>query len=731
MAHIGVIRALEERGIPIDYVTGTSMGAIIGSLYAMGYTPDEMEALIGSDEFKSWYTGAVDQNYSFYFRKGDPTPDFLTIHVNIKDSLSIVPPLPTNLVDPIQMNIACVNIFARATAASGHNFDKLMVPFRCIASDVYNKRKVVFSRGQLGDAVRASMSFPFVFKPIKVDSTILYDGGIYDNFPADVMIEDFKPDFIIGSVVAKNPGEIKENDVMSQLDNLVMEKSNYTIPDSMGITLNFRFDNVGLLDFDRLPELERRGYLKALAVVDSIRTHVKRVVPLDSVNARRALFKAREPEFHFKRITVSGVTPQQEDYVRREFRHRRSGTFTFQDFKEGYFSLLSGDIISSILPTATFNPVDSTYDLHLDVTMQNNISLQIGGCISTENTNQIYWGAVYRNLQKHYKELSLNGQFGRVYNNVQVMGRIDMPTKIPVSFKIVGSYSTFDYYRNDYLFSSDVLTAINKKKEQFVKFKLALPFLSRQKAEFSIGMAGIEDRYINSTTLDLGSANYDRNNYTLFGGSILFGGNTLNSRSFATKGRREALMAQIFTGTEYYHSAIRSDSTRVNESSVQSWLQLSYKLEDYFKINKYWRLGTYIEGFYSSRNFSQNYYATMMETGVFAPTPNSKLVYDEEFRANQYLAAGIKPIIEFNSILQLRGEFYGFVPVYPIVRQSDGSADYGSLFSRFRFMGEVSFVAKLSSICVSAYANYFGSHRNDFNFGITLGWLLFNERFVE
>lgn len=121
------------------------------------------------------------------------------------------------MVNPIQMNLVFVELFARATAACGGNFNKLFVPFRCIASDVYNKKPLVLSKGDLGDAVRASMSFPFVFKPIEIDSTLAYDGGIYNNFPTDVMREDFHPDVIIGSVVAANPGKPKENDPMSQL----------------------------------------------------------------------------------------------------------------------------------------------------------------------------------------------------------------------------------------------------------------------------------------------------------------------------------------------------------------------------------------------------------------------------------------------------------------------------------------------------------------------------------
>ena len=76
MTHIGIIRALEENNIPIDYITGTSMGAIIGSLYAMGYSPDDMEALLRSEDFKRWYSGKVEPQYAYYFKKNLPTPEF-------------------------------------------------------------------------------------------------------------------------------------------------------------------------------------------------------------------------------------------------------------------------------------------------------------------------------------------------------------------------------------------------------------------------------------------------------------------------------------------------------------------------------------------------------------------------------------------------------------------------------------------------------------------------------
>ena len=215
LAHIGIIKALEENDIPIDCITGTSMGAIVGALYAMGYSPDEMETLVKSEDFKRWYSGQIEDKYIYYFKRDKATPDFFNLKISFRDSTQRKQHfLPTNLVNPVQMNIAFLYVFAGATAQCRGDFDDLFVPFRSVASDVYHKREVIYRSGDLGDAVRASMSFPLVFKPIMQDSTLVYDGGIYNNFPADVMVEDFHPDIIIGSVVASNPSKPDEKDII-------------------------------------------------------------------------------------------------------------------------------------------------------------------------------------------------------------------------------------------------------------------------------------------------------------------------------------------------------------------------------------------------------------------------------------------------------------------------------------------------------------------------------------
>ena len=731
MTHIGIIRALEENNIPIDYITGTSMGAIIGSLYAMGYSPDDMEALLRSEDFKRWYSGQVEPEYGYYFKQNRPTPEFFNIRFSFKDSLHIKPQiLPTSMVNPIQMNLVFVELFARATAACSGDFNRLFVPFRCIASDVYNKKPLIMRRGDLGDAVRASMSFPFVFKPIEIDSVLAYDGGIYNNFPTDIMREDFKPEVIIGSVVAANPGKPKENDLMSQLENMIMQKTDYTLPDSLGIIMTFKYDDVSLLDFDRLQELHDIGYNRTISLMDSIKGRIHRRVSAENVRLRRLVYRSNLPQFRFRDIYIEGANPQQQAYIKKEFHDEDHEVFTYEDLKRGYFRLLSDNMISEIIPHAVYDSENDLYSLHLKVKMEDNFSVRMGGSVSTTSSNQIYLGLGYQDLNYYSKEITLDGQIGKVYNNAQLMAKIDLPTRIPTSYRLIASLSTFDYYKKDKLFSKNDKPSFNSKDERFVKLMVALPFLANKRAEISIGYGKLQDNYFQSSVINFDKDRSDRSTYNLLGGAIGFYGSTLNARQYATKGYFEKLVAQVFSGKEKFIPGNPTE-TSVTTKERQSWLQISYMKYAYHTMSPKFTLGWMAEMLYSSKNFSENYTATMLQAADFSPTPHSKLMYNEAFRANQFLAAGIKPIFVFNDMFQFRYEFYGFVPIFPIKKNALNKAYYGKAFSRFEYIGEISVICQLPFGAISAYVNHYSSPKKEWNVGLTLGWQLFNYRFIE
>ena len=626
LTHIGIIRALEENNIPIDYITGTSMGAIIGSLYAMGYSPDDMEKLIKSEDFKRWYSGGIQEKYIYYFKRNPPTPEFINIRVSLKNPLHKVKTqfLPSSVVDPLQMNLAFVELFGQATALCRGNFDRLFVPFRCVASDVYNKRPIIFKEGDLGDAVRASMSFPGMFKPIEIDSVLAYDGGIYNNFPVNVMTENFHPDIIIGSVVSSNPGKPQEGDIIGQLESMIMQKTDYSVPDSTGILMTFKYDDVSLMDFNRFDELHDIGYERTMELMDSIKNRIPRRMDYRLLEKERMAFKKKMPEFRFRNIIIHGANDQQKKYIRKEFHSEEDGTFSLEELRKGYFRLMSSDnMISEIIPHAVYNPYENDFNLDLKVRMKDDLSLRVGGNVGSNGANQVYVGATYHNLNNFSKEFSLDGQLGQIYNNLQLAGRIDLPTRLPTSYRLVASLSTFDYLKQEKLLSKGNTPIFNKQKEEFVKLFVSMPFLSRQKAEFGIGVGQLEDQYFQTNVIDFTSDIRDVSKYSIFGGSVALDGNTLNSRQFATSGRRERLAAHIYTGVERYYPGNEDPAYTENYKYIQSWLQIAYELEKYHILNPHFSLGTYLKAYYSSRNFSHNYRATMMQAGEFAPTAHS------------------------------------------------------------------------------------------------------------
>lgn len=188
LAHIGVLKALEENHIPIDYITGTSMGAMIGSMYAMGFSPAQIETLVKSESFRNWSEGIIDQKYVYYFKRDDSNASWVTFKISDSSLTSII---PTNVISPIAMDIGSMELAGGPAAAANYTFDSLFIPFRCVAADIELKQPVIFREGDLAEAVRASMSYPFYIKPITVNGKLLYDGGLYNNFPSNIMYEDF------------------------------------------------------------------------------------------------------------------------------------------------------------------------------------------------------------------------------------------------------------------------------------------------------------------------------------------------------------------------------------------------------------------------------------------------------------------------------------------------------------------------------------------------------------
>ncbi len=728
IAHIGIIKALEENNVPIDYVAGTSMGAIVGAWYAMGYAPDDMLNLILSDDFSLWSRGIFDERYVYYFKKPDPTPEIVTFNVALQDSTKFEPHfLPNSLINPFPMNYAFMSLFAPYSAQCDGNFDNLFIPFRAVASDVYHKREVVLRDGDLGDAVRASMSFPFVFKPIEIDSVLVYDGGIYNNFPVDVMKSDFNPDIIIGSIVAAKIDKPKEDDLINQIENMVMQKSDYTLDPEDGILMRFDLSDVGLLDFPKARQIAKIGYDYAMELMDSIKSRIPRELSQETRQLQRMVFKSKTPDLVFDSVSVEGGNHQQKEYIRRQF--ERGDRFTDEDAKAAYYKTISDGKISDLIPHARYDKESGLFNLDLNAKVHDQLSVGMGGFISSTSSNQICIGAHYRTVSLNSLDVDLTGQIGQSYTSGILSARFDLKTAIPMYLKMQAVASKQKFYQNETLFYSDRMPSFVTQSEQYVKLWLGLPFLTSSKAVVSVGYGSMTDKYYQSNTVDFSTNEQDRSRYNLFVASMKFDRNNLDSYMYPTAGTDCSVLGLLAYGKERfrpYDITVQSNSTQ-----TLSWLQLEGNIHTYLPISNKFVLGLRGKAVVSSKGLLSNYTSTIAQAPAFTPTPHSQTIFNPAFRSTQYLAAGVIPIWKIMNNLQFRNEFYLFAPFRQIYEGADYEPYYGRAFSKYHFMGESSVVLNLSFASISLYANYYDYPARNWNFGINIGLLVFSPKFLE
>ncbi|MBQ2499375.1 MAG: patatin-like phospholipase family protein, partial [Bacteroidales bacterium] len=175
-AHIGALRVIEEAGIPIDYIAGTSMGSIVGGLYAVGYDPDMMQKL------------CTEQNWDLIIKDQVPRK-FMPLEKRLNERHYLVS-LPMkkgklkinrSMVDGVYVNMLLTRL--TMPAYKDRDFDSLPVPFLCIGTDMLSADPIEFRKGSLAQSIRSSMSIPFLFEPVEYDGYLLCDGGLTNNFP--------------------------------------------------------------------------------------------------------------------------------------------------------------------------------------------------------------------------------------------------------------------------------------------------------------------------------------------------------------------------------------------------------------------------------------------------------------------------------------------------------------------------------------------------------------------
>ena len=367
-AHIGVLKYIEEAGIPIDYIAGTSMGSIVGGMYALGYSSDEILDIISDVDWDRLISDQVDREKISYNSKYESRTQAIIIPFSVGtdqeelQSRSFKNSLPTGIVSGDNL----INLFNSLSVGYSDpiDFNDLPIPFLCIATNVINGQADVLDNGVFSKSLRASMAIPILFDPVKIDETLYADGGLVNNFPAE-QCRAMGADYVIG--VSMSPGLESDPDNLSslfsqvkQLKEIITDKEFENYHKLCDIFISPDLKGVGMLSFDAesVARITESGY-EAAAMQEENFKALKEELHLDTASpeadnqiARKALNILKDNVL-ISRIEMDGVEKDIEKWMRRKCTVKVGDLITKEDLDKA---------VSLYYGTGNYSSI--TYTLH-------------------------------------------------------------------------------------------------------------------------------------------------------------------------------------------------------------------------------------------------------------------------------------------------------------------------------------------------------------------------------
>jgi NTE family protein len=732
IAHVGVLKALEENEIPIDYVVGTSMGGIVGGCYAAGLSPDQIEAIILSDDFLRWVNGQPEAGYNAYYYQSDDNPGFITLSLSLDSSFNAQ--LNASIANDVSLNFALAEKMAQAEAIAKQNFDSLFVPFRAVAADVFTQSQVILSKGSLSSALRATQTVPFFYTPIRIDGKYLFDGGVYNNFPVDIMLKDFNPDVIIGSnvsskVFADYPYENDDELLNRSMIFMFLDKSDPDQIPAGGVYIQPNLDGYTTMDFAKARSLVDSGYVQTLRQIPEIKSKIAARTSCDDVTARRNAFTSESFPFIFDEVKYHTFNSRQQIYLNRIFgvRANDSTRLSLGTIKSRYFKLVSESYFTNIYPTISFNQQRRKFVLELTRRKQKNFQVDFGGVIATRDISNIFIGLNFYHFDKQLTHAYAGFHTGNFYKSVVTRIRLDYPALGRFFLEPQFVFNSYDYLEGTDLLQ-EVKSTVLRRIDRDYSLKVGWPLGNRHKVYIQGGGISNRDRYINdagftnTTTLDeLGIQG--------FKASFNLSSSTLNRKQYASAGRAYSLNVSYFDVDESYKPGNTSVRLLPYSASHQ-WFAARFQLEQY--VNKGWfRPGFSVEAAYSTQPFFVNYQATLINAPVFNPLPDSRTLLLEKFRALSYVAGGAKIVVSALPKLDWRAEGYIFKPFESIQPAPNQQTAISTELIKASFAAMSGFVFHSPIGPVSLMANYYDDEENEFGVLLHVGFLLFNKPSLE
>ena len=731
LAHVGVLKALEENEIPIDNLVGTSMGAIVAGCYAAGISPGQIEEIVTSDAFLRWVNGRLEDGYNYYYNKNDDTPSAVKLNLSLDSTFTVI--FNNSIANDLSLNFALAETFAQSSSISKNNFDSLFVPLRIVTSDIFTQSEVILSKGILSDALRASQSVPFFYNPIRVDGKYLFDGGVYNNFPINVATDEFHSDVVIGSNVSSKvydeyPYGDDEKLISRSLLYMLLDKSDPANVPATGIYIQPNLTGYSALEFAKVKAMIDSGYAQTMRQMPELKLKIATRRDCESVAAARNKFNNRAAPFVVDEINFVGFNNGQKRYLNRFFGGGHHPMY-FSNIKSDYYSLVSEDYFKNVYPNFVFDPLTSKYQFQLARRPQNNFQVDFGGVIATRGISNIFLGMNYYDFNRVLTHYSVNFYAGNFYKSALLKARVDFPSFGQFYIEPEAVFNSWDFLAGTDIIVQDYEPTLMSRWDRKGSVSVGVPVSKKYRAALNVGYVNNTDNFINGNvfsstdTLDILKLSGAR-----FGVSMST--NLLNRKQYASQGYAYSFSLNWFDLHENLTPGSTSSLLTAVEDQPRKWWQAKVSLQHYFKKGIY-SSGYSVEGVFSNQPLFTSYQATIINAPAFNPLQDSRTLLLERFRAFNYVAGGWQNVFSVRKNLDLRLEGYVFKPFQSFVEGEDQSPQLNSDLTKISMAAMASLVLNSSVGPISLSVNYYDDHQNQLGVLLHVGFLLFNKTSLE
>ena len=321
-----------------------------------------------------------------------------------------------------------------------------------------------------------------------------------------------------------------------------------------------------------------------------------------------------------------------------------------------------------------------------------------------------------------------NGYFGKLYTSAQVSTRFDFPFTVPFYIEPELAFNRWDFYKSSNLFFEDVKPAFLIQNDQHAYLNIAMPASNKDKLLIGGGIASTSDEYY-QTQFFTSKDKADATNFDMVTAHMQFERNTLNRKQYATQGTYFGIKTRYIQGEEYTKPG-NTDLNLHPTREIHEWFQAKLIYDTYYKQRGTLRMGFYFEGVYSTQPFFNNYTACLLASPAFQPLAESKTLFQPNFRAQVYAAAGLKNIITIKNRVDLRFEGYVYQP-YQQIDSTGNQLGYTVPFLHRYFIGTAALVGHTPIGPISFSVNYYHKEKQPFTFLFHFGYIIFNRKSTD